>query len=103
MVPSRDKMDLAAVRVLASAEHPDEFGGWLASNPGGTAEPFDAERIAILEGLSARILRHPRLRRDPSCASLGFWLRRSHLNALRATFERATTPNCIRVAAGMVF
>jgi hypothetical protein len=67
-----------------------------------TAQPFAEARLAVLASLSQDLLRHPRLRRDPAGASLGFWLRRAHLGELEKDF-RSQGARAPRVAAGLVF
>jgi hypothetical protein len=64
-------------------------------------EPFAPERLALLQALSASVLTHPRLKRDPAGAALGFWLRRAHLAELSADFQ-AQTGAGRRVPAGLV-
>lgn len=65
------------------------------------SEPFSPERLELLRVLSAALLAHPRLRRDPAGASLGFWLRRSHLAELSSDFTAQTSAEK-RVPAGLV-
>lgn len=87
LVPRVDELDLAA---------------FLASARRQCVPVFVPERIALLESLSQRILRHPRLRRDPAGAALGFWLRRAHLLELQQDFERERRPDSRHVPAGLV-
>jgi hypothetical protein len=90
------------MRVLAPTAWAGDLAEWLATVRSRVSEPFDAVRVELLTSLSQRILQHPRLRRDPGGAALGFWLRRAHLAKLKEDFA-ARGREDIRVAAGLVF
>jgi hypothetical protein len=67
-----------------------------------STRPFEELRVAALEALSKSLLSHPRLKRDPAGAALGFWLRRAHLAVLERTLRTVEFPG-LRVPAGLVF
>jgi Acyl-CoA reductase (LuxC) len=70
-----------------------------------TDAPFSEPRLATLANLASMILRHHFLRTDAASVALGFWLRRSNLDRLAASFEsrQASAPETVFVPVGRVF
>ncbi len=91
-----------AFRVLAPAGWTGDLDEFLRTARRRVQPPFSPERISTLARLSQEILAHPRLRRDPAGAALGFWLRPAHLADLRTDFERGRPATGMRVPAGLV-
>ncbi|HWA10166.1 MAG TPA: acyl-CoA reductase [Opitutaceae bacterium] len=97
--------DIASVPFQILVAAPGEAERWTEVVAAGRAlstEPFASERTAVLEALSQELFAHPRLRRDPAGAALGFWLRRSSLAALAADFH-AYAGGKLLVPAGLAF
>lgn len=91
-----------AFQVLVPRSNAPSMEAFLEDARRTTLEPFAAERVSALDDLSQRVLRHPRLRRDPAGVALGFWLRRSHVTELRMDFAQDTAARGRRVPAGLV-
>ena len=92
------------VQVLAPADGEATLAQVLAL-PGSPGQPFAAPRRQTLAELSRRILTDPSLRSDPAAVALGYWLRRSNIDAMAQAFERRqqASPNTVFVPAGRVF
>lgn len=92
-----------ALKLLAAT--PEDAAGWpeiLMQARAFAMTPFAPERLAVLEALSGELFAHPRLRRDPAGAALGFWLRRANLTALASDFAGYAGTRLL-VPAGLVF
>jgi hypothetical protein len=98
-VEEDDSVPFRLLVPIAGAEVLEDF---LKTARSLTADPFAAERVAVLEALSQALFSHVRLRSDSAGAALGFWLRRANLARLEADF-RAHTARAERVPAGLVF
>ena len=101
--PPDDTEPAGALKLLAAT--PEDAARWpemLSVARTLTMEPFAPERLAVLEALSGELFAHPRLRRDPAGAALGFWLRRANLAALAADFAGYAGARLL-VPAGLVF
>ncbi len=90
------------MRVLAPKEWKSDIRSFLRDARSRVCSPFASNRLAVLEDVSRRILRHARLRRDPAGAALGFWLRRAHLAELRLDFQQDGRASRCVVPAGLV-
>ena len=99
---SSEAENLTAVKVLVPSGWSGELEGFLRSAHRQAVTPFAPERLAMLDALGQRILRHPVLRRDPPGAALGFWLRRAHLTELNHGFLASVPGGGRRVPAGLV-
>lgn len=98
-----DTLDALPVRVLVPADSSESLENFLREARTQIVEPFTRERIAFLDTLSQGLLKHPRLRRDPAGAALGFWLRRANLAALETGFRAKLVADRRVVPAGLVF
>ena len=90
------------VRVLVSTKDPIALEDLLRTARDFTCEPFAKDRLSVVEALSGVLLSDPKTRRDPICAALGFWTRRSHLAELEKDF-RSRTAGKMTVPAGLIF
>ncbi len=63
--------------------------------------PFAARYVAVLDEISRRILRHPRLRTAPQYVALAFWLRRASMQRLADQFAAAQQPGRLSGARGI--
>lgn len=96
-----DHSPISGWRILVPTDAGALSGADLAGLRRESVEPFADERLDLLQTLSTSLLAHPRLRRDPAGAALGFWLRRAHLTELAADFH-AQSGSATRVPAGLV-
>jgi hypothetical protein len=101
MPPSPESASTAAWQILVPRGAQPLSDAELAGLRRATVETFARDRVELLQAISSALLAHPRLRRDPAAAALGFWLRRSHLAELEADF-RAGAAGHLRVPAGLV-
>lgn len=92
-----------ALRVLVPSGTTKSLDDFLETARALTKEPFAAERVAFLSSVSQGLLKHPRLRRDPAGAALGFWLRRANLVAFEADFRTRIVAGRYLVPTGLVF
>jgi hypothetical protein len=96
---------LHAVRILAP-EQDSSFEQFLAeTTPLSFIEPFNPEICQTLAALSQAILANPSLRQDAASTALAYWLRRSNLERLKASFLDRTQreTNILWVPVGQVF
>ncbi len=101
MSSNPDISTIGGWRMLAPADAGGLSGSDLAGLRREAVEPFATERLELLQALSTSLLAHPRLKRDPAGAALGFWLRRAHLAELSANIC-ALEGSGRRVPAGLV-
>ena len=92
----------APIRILAPSSGIASLEAFLEEARPQIRSPFAEDRSAALDALSRALLSHPRLKRDPAGASLGFWLRRANVAALERDFRSQAVPGR-RVPAGLVF
>lgn len=95
--------DTLPLRVLVPGGTSESLDDFLRTARAMTKEPFAAERVAFLSSVSQCLLKHPRLRRDPAGAALGFWLRRANLVAFEADFRTRIVAGRHLVPTGLVF
>ncbi|WP_275531531.1 acyl-CoA reductase, partial [Duganella phyllosphaerae] len=50
--------------------------------------PFSPEAVALVDGLSAVLMRSPHIRTYPELVALGYWMRKANLERLRQDLER---------------
>lgn len=98
-----DSAQALPIRVLVPAASPESMTGALRFIRNLLKMPFDSERVAFLTAFSSALLNHPKLRRDPACAALGYWLRRANLAVLESEFRARIGPGKFIVPAGLVF
>lgn len=65
--------------------------------------PFAALLLEFCSELSKRILNYPGIRQFPDVLALGYWLRKSHLEAIKNRFEERLPRNAVAIPRGMVF
>lgn len=95
--------DTLPLRVLVPGGTSESLDDFLRTARVLTKEPFAAERVMFLSSVSQGLLKHPRLRRDPAGAALGFWLRRANLVAFEADFRTRIVAGRYLVPTGLVF
>lgn len=66
-------------------------------------EPFEDNRVATLDRLSAAVFASKELRRDPAAVALAYWLRKSQITRLKERCTGSTPIGLRRVPAGTVF
>lgn len=95
--------DTLPLRVLVPGGAIESLDDFLRTARALTKEPFAAEQVAFLSAVSQGLLKHPRLRRDPAGAALGFWLRRANLVAFETDFRTRIIAGRRVVSTGLVF
>ena len=95
--------DALPLRVLVPGGATESLDDFLRIARALAKPPFAAERVAFLSAVSQGLLQHPRLRRDPAGAALGFWLRRANLVAFEADFRARIVPGRRWGPTGLVF
>ena len=65
--------------------------------------PFNDKSMAVLSGLSKRLLASPQAKHAPQLTALGFWLRSSQLKKMQREFEDSVTNASIRTSRGIAF
>lgn len=96
---------LGKVQLLAPEKDSGALSRFLESTQTPERGAFCESRIDSIQRLSQAILKDKKLRKDPSCVALGYWLRKSNLNKMQQSLKKsqAAQPNVLFVPTGRVF
>lgn len=83
------KTSLEKVQILAPDCDAQALSQFLESRVDALEVPFANARIESVTELSRRILKHPELKKEPSCVALGYWLRKSNVEESQKSFDAA--------------
>ena len=78
-----------------------ELEARIASLAEAAGTPFAARYVTVLDEISRRILRHPKLRTAPQYVALAFWLRRASMQRLADRFAAQQQPGKLSGARGI--
>jgi hypothetical protein len=93
------------VEQLVPARGPVELDSVFSELTGGigVAEPFGDDIVEFFAEYSRRLGSNSAIAALPDVRALSFWMRRSHLAALKAQFETLRVPGTVRLPRGIVF